>query len=159
MPEVQTQETQEQEVDYVQAIKELRDNTVSKDQYKKLKDENQKLLKSLINGETIEASEAAPMVDVSELRKQLYGGGTQLSDLEYITKTLDLRDELIARGEADPFLPIGHQIAPTDSDRAAAAKVAKVMRECVEDADGDNNLFLSLLARQTIDTPAPKARK
>lgn len=152
-------EEQTPEMDYVAAIQELRDKSVPKEQYAKLKEENQKLLKSLINGETIEAPEASSGPDVTELRKELFGGDAQLTNLEYVTKTLELRDALIEQGKPDPFLPFGHQIAPTAQDIEAANRVAKVMKECVEDADGDSALFTSLLMRQTVDTPAPRVNK
>lgn len=151
-------EEQEQEVDYVAAIQELREKTVSKEQYAKLKEENQKLLKSLINGETIEAPDTSTEPDIGELRKELFNGESQLSNLEYVSKTLELRDALIEQGKPDPFLPFGHRIAPTAQDVEAANRVAKVMKECVDDADGDSSLFTSLLMRQTVDVPVSRRK-
>ena len=68
--EIVDKETESTEVDYVAAIKELKDNTVPKNQYAKLKEENKKLLQSLINGESIGGAEASsvPDVDMNGLR-------------------------------------------------------------------------------------------
>lgn len=150
---------EQQETDYIAAINELKEKTVPKEQYAKLKEENSKLLKSLINGETIEADQEPPAPDVDQLRKELFSGEDQFTNLEYVTKTLELRDALMEQGKPDPFLPIGHQIAPTSSDIEAANRVAKVMRECVDAANGDPDLFTSLLMRETVDTPLSKAKK
>lgn len=144
--------------DYIAALTELREKTVPKEQYAKLKEENTKLLKSLINGETIEVTDAPSAPDVDALRSDLFNGEGQFTNLEYVTKALELRDTLIEQGKPDPFLPIGHQIAPTPADIEAANRVAKVMRDCVEEADGDSALFTSLLMRETVDTPAPRRK-
>lgn len=152
-------EEEQQQNDYIAALTELRQNTVSKEQYAQLKEENAKLLRSLINGETIEAEDVPSEPDVAELQKTLFGGDAQLSNLEYVTKALELRDALMEQGKPDPFLPVGHQIAPTPGDIEAANRVAKVMKECVDAADGDSALFTSLLMRETQDIPMPNARK
>lgn len=150
---------EEADIDYIAALNELRNNTVPKEQYDKLKGENAQLLKSLINGETIEMPDAPSEPDISQLRKELFNGDASLSNLEYVTKALELRDALIESGAPDPFLPLGHQIAPTAEDREAAARVAKVMKECVDGADGDSSLFTSLLMRETVDVKAPTPKQ
>lgn len=157
--ETKNPETETEDVDYVAAIQELRDKSVPKEQYAKLKEENAKLLKSLINGETIEATETASSPDIAQLRKDLFSGEGELTNLEYVSKALELRDALIEKGERDPFLPFGHNIAPTPQDIEAANRVAKVMKECVEAADGDSDLFTSLLQRETMEAAIPRARK
>lgn len=162
MPEEKTvtnPEEETQEIDYIAALNELRNNTVPKEQYDKLKGENAQLLKSLINGETIDMPDDPSEPDISELRKDLFNGDASLSNLEYVTKALELRDALIEAGAPDPFLPIGHQIAPTAEDREAAARVAKVMKECVDGAGGDSSLFTSLLMRETVDVKAPQIKQ
>lgn len=150
-------ETTTEEVDYVQAIQELKANSVSKEQYAKLKDENSKLLKSLINGETIEASSLPEKTDVSKLRNELFDGDVQFTNLEYVTKALQLRNAIIEEGGIDPFLPAGHKVIPDDNDIACAKKVAEVLQDCVEFADGDSGVFTAELQRRMIDS-APKRR-
>lgn len=156
---VKLENGQEQNADYIAALAEMREKTVSKELYAKLKEENAQLLRSLINGETIEAEATSTAPDVDQLRKDLFGGEGQFTNLEYVTKALELRDAVIEQGRPDPFLPIGHQIAPTPADLEAATRVAKVLQECVDAAEGDSDLFTSLLMRETVDTPIPKTKK
>lgn len=160
MEDEQTTNNEQENNDYIAAITQLRANTVPKDQYDKLKDENSKLLKSLINGDTIEAPTTSNEPDISQLRQELFGGEALMSDLDYVAKVLELRDALMERGDPDPFLPFGHHVAPTAEDREAANRVAKVLGECVEQADGDSSFFTSLVTREIIDVkPDPPAKK
>ena len=145
-------------VDYVAAIKELRENTVSKERHQKLQEENRKLIRALTNGETIDI-EPKVKVDVDALRKELYGKDADLTNLDYVTKTLQLRDELIARGERDPFLPVGTKVSDTAEMYQKAQNVADVLRECVDFADGDSGIFTAELQRRTRDImPMRRAR-
>ena len=73
------------------------------------------------------------------------------SNLEYITNTLKLREAIIAEGKPDPFLPIGEQIMPTDDDIKTAEKVANVLQECVDYAEGDSAVFTNELQRRLVD--------
>ena len=145
-----------EEVDYVQAIQELKANSVPKEQYAKLKAENSKLLNSIINGESVEADSLPEKQDIGELRKDLFSG-IDLTNLEYVSKTLELRDALIEKGEPDPFLPYGHKYTPDNNDIETANKVATILKECVDYADGDSSIFTNELQRRMIDT-APKRR-
>lgn len=144
------------EVDYVQAIQELKANSVPKEQYAKLKDENSKLLKSLINGETIEADSLPEKTDITQLRKELFNGDAQLTNLEFVSKALELRDAIIEQGGTDPFLPVGHKIIPDNNDIESANRVATILKDCIELADGDSGVFTAELSRRTVDA-APKA--
>lgn len=157
--EINEPHEEEQNIDYIAALNELRQKTVAKEQYEKLKSENAQLLKSLLNGETIDMPDGSSEPDIPQLRKELFSGEASLSNLEYVAKSLELRDALIEAGQPDPFLPIGHEIAPTAEDKEAADRVARVMKECVEGADGDSNLFTSLLMRQTLDVKMPARGK
>lgn len=73
------------------------------------------------------------------------------SNLQYIERTLALREALIAEGKPDPFLPVGSQIMPTEEDIAAANRVATVLKECVEYAQGDSSVFTNELQRRLVD--------
>ena len=142
-------------VDYISAINEMRQNTVERSAYEKLKDENKRLLQSLVNGETIQ--QTVEPVDVKKLRAELYGSENDYSNLDYWTKTLQLRNAIIEQGGIDPFLPYGKNIAPTDEDIATANRVAEVVADCIEYAEGDSSVFTNELQRRMVDT-APKRR-
>lgn len=153
---VPQQETVDDSVDYIEAIKEMKQNTVDKNAYLKLKEENRKLLQSLVNGEQKEIEKEEP-VDIDQLRNDIFN--KESTNLEYITNVLKLRDELIKRGERDPFLPYGKNILPTDEDIATANRVAKALQECVDYADGNSDIFTSELQRVTVDSVLPKTRR
>ena len=159
MEDEQTIPDEQQDNDYIAAITQLRDNTVPKEKYAQLKEENSRLLKSLINGDTIEHTQAPTEPDVAQLRQELFAGEAQLTDLEYVSKVLALRDAIIENGDPDPFLPFGHHIAPTAEDREAAERVARVLGDCVEQADGDSAFFTSLVTREIIDVKDPHSSK
>ena len=146
---VSQQENVTDNVDYIEAIKEMKQNTVDKATYNKLKEENKQLLNSLVNGETIDVPKKEE-VDIDALRKDLFNNDQ--TNLQYIEKALKLREALLEKGEKDPFLPYGKNIIPTDEDIATADRVARVLQECVDYADGDSDIFTNELQRITVDT-------
>ena len=155
---VSQQENVEQDTNnYIEAIKEIKANSVSKQAYDKLKEENKQLLDSLINGKEIELPKQKEPVDIDKIRSKLFDEDRPLSNLEYVSNALKLRDELLEMGERDPFLPYGQNISPTDEDIIKADKVATVMKECVEYADGDSELFTNELMRRTNDAMPAKS--
>ena len=146
--------------DYVAAIQELQNNTVSKEQYNKLRNENKKLLDALVRGESIETSQQAPKADVDALRKKLFNKEGNLSNLEFVETSLELRDALMNAGEPDPFLPVGSRITPTPEEARIAENVAQIYRECVEYADGNSEVFTNELMRRTTDAmPSVRNRR
>lgn len=134
--------------DYITAIKELKENSVDRSKYNALKAENKKLLDSIVNGTPVEVK-VEDKKSIEELR-EAYLKEDQ-SNLEYITNTLKLREAIMAEGKPDPFLPIGEQIMPTDQDIATAQKVADVLQECVDYAEGDSAVFTNELQRHLVD--------
>ena len=56
-------------------------------------------------------------------------------------------------------MPVGKRITPTDEDISAANRVATVLQECVDYAQGDSQAFTNELQRRTIDTAPKKKRK
>lgn len=153
---VSQQENVTDNVDYIEAIKEMKQNTVDKEAYLKLKEENKKLLNSLVNGEQIEQNQEQA-VDINELRSKLFN--KEQSNLDYISNALKLRNELIKRGEKDPFLPYGKDLFPTNEDIATANRVAESLQECVDYADGNSDIFTNELQRIMVDTAPVRNRR
>ena len=135
--------------DYIEAIQTLKQNSVDREKYDALRAENKKLLDSIVNGTEI----AQPAVEDKKSTEELRAAYLKedQSNLEYITNTLKLREAIIAEGKPDPFLPIGEQIMPTDDDVKTAEKVAQVLQECVDYADGDSAVFTNELQRRLVD--------
>ena len=130
---------------YIDQLKELKMNSVSRDEYNKVLKDNQNLFAQLRDGfvpqTTVEAE--APKVDIDGLRRELYGNqdGADMTNLEYIEKTLKLRDAIIEQGGKDPFLPFGHDTIPTAADYERAERVANGLKQLVEDSEGDPAVF------------------
>ena len=150
---VSQQENINDSIDYIEAIKEMKQNSVTRESYEKLKSENKQLLDALVNGKEIELTNKKEPVDINQLRKELFNNSREknLSNLEYVSTALKLRDALIERGERDPFLPYGDKVTLTAEHYDKANMVADVLKECVEFADGDSGIFTAELQRHTKD--------
>lgn len=135
--------------DYLSAIKDLKKNSVNREEYDKLKAENKRLLDTIVNGQDVEVEEEPKYRDVGEIREELFNH--EHNNLDYVKLALELRNALIAKGETDPFLPVGKQISPTREDIEKAEMVAQVYQECIDYAEGDSSLFTQELMRRTRD--------
>ena len=145
--------------DYLAAIKELKQNSVDRSEYEKLRAENKKLIDTVVNGlpgqeEQVVVKHSKEQID--DLRNELFNSPGDLNNLEYITKAMELREALMENGEPDPFLPVGKQISPTRDDIEGAEKVAQVYKECIEYAEGDSEVFTNELMRRTRDVKLPR---
>ena len=146
---VTPQENVEQDTNnYIEAIKEMKANSVSKDAYKKLQDENKKLLESLIAGETIEAPKTTveEKVDLNALRKHL---DEAESPIDYCKTSLKLHEETLKQLGYNDYLPNGKKIRPTKEDEEKANLFIEQIKECIDYADGDDQLFIQELQRRT----------
>lgn len=147
--------------DYIDQIKKLKENSVSKDDYDKLRLDNKRLIDALANGTQLNEkvdSKIDAVENINNLRKKLFSNESNLNNLEYCKAAVELRDELIKKGERDPFLPFGHNVVATDSDYETSERVATVMKECIEYADGDSDIFTNELQRRTVDVVIPKKK-
>lgn len=154
---VETGKVDDTQVDYIEAIKNLKQNTVDRSKYDELKAENKKLLDSIVNGQTVDVEQQPQYRDVNVIRDELFNH--EHNNLEYMKLSLELRNTLIAKGERDPFLPYGSQIAPTPEDVEKAEKAAQIYQECIDYADGDSKLFTQELQRRTNTSIFDKVTK
>lgn len=158
-PEEQKQEKKQEpsNVEMAKALKELRENSVSKEDYAKLEEENKQLVAQIINGEGGGNGQPAPeQVDIKALREELYGPkGADLSNLDFWKKTLQLRQAVIEQEGYDPFLPHGAKIKPNEQDVERAEAVAKTVQECIDKSEGSSEVFTALLQQETAnDSPS-----
>lgn len=138
----------EGEFDPVQALNELRQNSVTKDQYNKVIAERDKYAKALFTGKFDDYIYKEP-ADINALRKDLFT--KDLSNLEFAEKALALREAIIDEAGIDIFVGKGEKLAPTDDDYRAAQKVADGLQSCVDIADGNSDIFTRELMRITND--------
>lgn len=136
--------------EYINQINDLKERTVSREEYERIKNDNRELAKALINGTGanvpgITKPEEKP--DLDELRKKLFTKKSK-NDLEYFTNLLALRDGVMADGQPDPFLPINREFRATAQDEADAERIATQIKEAIEYADGDPAVFSNDLRRR-----------
>ena len=138
--------------DYISAFNEMKKNTVPKEAYDKLRADNKKLLDTIVSGQSLEQTEVKQEVDVDALRKELFGKSRRdLSNLEYVDKALKLRKALMEKGEQDPFvMKAGRTSSPEAEDFKKAERVASVLQECVDIADGNDSVFDNEFQRRLI---------
>ena len=138
--------------DYISALNEMKKNTVPKEAYDKLRADNKKLLDTIVSGQSLEQTEVKQEVDVDALRKELFGKSRRdLSNLEYVDKALQLRKALMEKGEQDPFvMKAGRTSSPEAEDFKKAERVASVLQECVDIADGNDSVFDNEFQRRLI---------
>lgn len=154
---VSQQEDVNDSVDYISAINEIKQNSVSREAYDKLKRENKQLLDTLVSGKEIEIDKSKT-VDVTELRHRLFNKDNTLSNLDYVSTALQLREALIDQGQPDPFLPVGEKVVIQDSDVETAERVASTLQEMVDIADGNNVVFNQEYQRRVVDSIATASK-
>ena len=145
--EQQTENTSD--VDYIKVISDLKHNSVPIEKYNKLKEDNQKLLNSFVNGEDIQKPDKPEKVDVAQIRESMFGvKAKQMTNLEFIDNALKLRKQILDDGGADIFVRSGHKVQTTHNHYESAQRVAKVLQECVDYADGNSEVFTDELKRR-----------
>ena len=150
----QTNETQENDYQYyIDAIKDYQTNYVPKARFEKLQNENKQLVASLTNGELIAA--AKPQVtekkQINELIKEMK---KPKSSIEMVEKALEFRERVLEETGEDCFVNcLSTHSIPTEDSYKNAQKTADIYRECLDYANGDNEVFINELQRRMIDNP------
>jgi len=145
---------------YLETIKNLKQNTVSKEAYDNLVAQNKQLLDAFVNGSgnpSGEPQEKAEVVDVQKMRNELFGN-TDMVNLEFVDKSLKLRKAVIEQGGDDPFVGRGSKLTPTREDYEAAERTANILQEMVDNAQGNNDAFLVEYNRRVNDVNIPFRR-
>lgn len=148
--------------DLIKAIKEIKQNSVSREQYEKLQKEKNELLDTLINGGQITQVIEENKKTIQEMRNELFSKEAidkGMTNLEFVERSLELRDAIIESGGMDPFLPVGKGIEITREDYEAAEFTAEQFRECIDIAKGNSEAFTAELMRRTVDNSLPTAKK
>ena len=158
------QEKEEDNTKYIEALQEVKKNSVEKSKFDALQEENKKLLQALIDGDQVTVEQEAPTPTgdrIKELHKKMFTDDYQGSDLDYCQDALELRDLIIERDgeDADPFLPHSHDYLITQQDREAANRVASELRDAIELSNGSNKVFIATLQEKMVDSAPMKSGK
>lgn len=161
-PVVNTEDAEKGESNILEQIEEVKKNSVPKEKYDKLKKELDNVYSSVLKGENLDLPKAP--VDkkkrMEELKSQLFGKGIEdsnMTNLDYIKGTLELRNLIIEQGGDDPFLGVRKKgVVVTESDYDKAQNIADTLQEMVDEADGSADAFRTIYARRVVDAVPPK---
>jgi hypothetical protein len=155
MTENEIMEPAAENIDYIAAINELKQNTVSKDQYNKVINENKQLLQTLMDGGQVEIAEETNKPSLTELANKI-AGAKSMSNVEYIQTMCDYYDALVDAGYGDLAITVKHGGAYDEADKLAVERTINGLKEMLADADGDNNAFTALYQSVVRDVAVPR---
>lgn len=148
---------QKDQGDIGQVIEDLQKNSVPKEEYEKLKEQNLNLAKRLARGEYDRAKpEENPDYEAiaKDARKRFFD--KNVTNIESAKAALELRKAEIALGHPDPFLPHGRGYVANKNDEEAADRVARELEECIEASGGDSSVFTAMFSSRMVDPNLPK---
>ena len=131
------------DLDLLAEYKNLKENSVSKEEYQKQVEKNKLLMRQIINGGGTKG-ESEDTVNVEELKKKIFENPEDMTDLDFWKNTLALRKERLKEG-VDIFLPKGKKTRYSSSDKESANHVAEVIEQLIEDSEGSPQVFKALL--------------
>jgi len=138
------QELPPEDQNLVEAMQELKANTVQKREYERVLARNKELTDALArNREIEEAAKEAPDTDtIDSLRSDLKN--KEMTNMEYWQKVLKLRNKVIESGQPDPFLPSDSKSNYSEENVRTAERVAKGIQNLLDQANGNAELFNAL---------------
>lgn len=148
-------QTNEPEYDIVAEVNKIKETMVDKADYDKLRAERDKYAKALVEGTKVDVNKQSASVD--DLRKKLFSDNSELSNLDYVQTALELRQAILDNGGDDIFVGRGSKLTPDDNDYAKAKKVAEALQSCIDNAEGNSEIFTRELMRITDDVKLPRA--
>ena len=148
----------------LEQIEEVKKNSVPKEKYDKVKKELDDVYSKVLKGENLDLPKAP--VDkkkrMEELKTQLYGKGIEdsnMTNLDYIKDTLELRNLIIEEGGDDPFLGVRKEgVVVTDKDYEKAQTIADTLQDMVDEADGSADAFRTIYARRVVEMMPQKKK-
>lgn len=148
-----TEEPKKDYNDYIEQIEKLKESTVDKAEYDALKAENKKLVETLSIRKTKEPTpNEEPKKDISKLWKDFRS--IKNGDCKLWSKALEIREETIKQEGYDPFTSPDKELSHNKNEMEAYENVAKVVKDCLDQAKGDDEVFRSVLKAKTYDDPA-----
>lgn len=140
-------------VDEAQIVTQLSDKVTKLEaENAELQAAKKKYYDRLLNNNVVEPEQKVVHTDaeIQEMRQKLFTNENELSNLEYVKTALELRDAILEKteGKTDIFVGKGSKFAPTQEDYFRAENTAESLKECVEYANGDSQLFTQEVQRR-----------
>ena len=145
--------------DIIQQINDLKENSVPKEKYNKLVEDNKKLTKALIEGKQMEdPNTKKEEISQKDLLARVFRADGR-SNLEHWKDALEYRNREIEAGNQDPFVAVANsKYSPDESSYAAAEKLAKGIQDIIDQSDNDPKVFDTYFEHCLNEPPLPKYR-
>lgn len=140
---------------YIEALNQLKQNTVDRAKYDQVVAENKQLVQTLVNGGTLEQEAVSNKRSAQEIRDELFDGKDR-SNLDFCKLSLELREAVMNEEGQDIFVAASHELAPTSEDYVKAQNVADVLQSAIDYAQGDSEAFTNEVMRRTNDIRLPR---
>ena len=141
-------DTTDNTAEYIETINKLKANSVSKDEYLKLRNENKQLLDALASNQVVEVT-AEPKRDITEVRKELFTNHSNLSNRQICQDMMDLYDYELENRGVNIFMPTDPQYIPTQDDITQVDNMVRGMKSALETANGNDLIFNQEIERLT----------
>lgn len=129
---------------YIDAINELRKNSISKDKYEKLQEENKQLIDALKNGGQVEMVQEENKPSLQELAEKLCQEDFEPTNAEGWKTAIEFRKTMIDAGFRDPFLPNSRNYTYKEEDSARAQLISDTLEKMIDDSQGNPDMFNAL---------------
>ena len=140
-------ETLSADANLLKKFEELKKNSVSKDEYNRVMELNAKLVESLSeHTETHHEDKPEEPKDLKKMSADLLDL-ENVTNLEYMKKSLEWRKEVIKQGHKDPWLATSDHTAPTPEEIANVEAVEKGVQACIDECNGNPKIFNALMQR------------
>ena len=152
MADEMTNQEQGMEQDYLAQIQEMKKNSVSREVYDKMRDENKRLLEAIVNGEQLEQKQAETpkMRTPDEVYQDFVVSDKPRSDIERAKLWIEYRESCKAAGEPEPY--VSNRKKPSAAELESIDNTQRVLEHCLEYSNGNEEIFSTELKRLLIDT-------
>lgn len=137
--------------DYIQAIKALKENSVSKEKYDTLAKEKKELLNALVNGQGIDQQNEEKL-ESREFYYKKYKENKFSNDLDYWDNFLKLRKATIKEYGSDPcvtgsygFTPEGGRAEPEYGEKETIEEQMNLIEDMIKESEGNPIVFETLM--------------
>ena len=167
LKEVKLNESAQEQQKATDALAEAQALTEMSNKVKTLEAQNAELLAAkrkyydtIINGNQVDEHTAQPKT-AKEIGEELakIKEKDSLTNLEYVTKSLELDEAVVRETGHSSFLPMGKGISPTADEESIAERYTKFMKQAVNEADGDPAVFNSIIERNVKVMPIKPKQK
>lgn len=142
---------------YAEQLKNIQSTMVDREQYERVVAQNKQLAESLANNRAPQQVQPTAPDDetIARLTKNFQSTVGMNSNLAPAKAALELRDAVLAKDGIDLFAPNARNVkaSPKAEDLASAQRAAEVIRSCINDCNGSDKVFFSLLCDRTEDDP------